>query len=194
MKKHLAWILALVTVLAVLAACTTGSGDDSTVEDTTVTDPATNEPTDAPTEEPTEPPTDPAETTPEDTTVAPDDIVVTDPPETEEPADPYLEIDGFALDHERVAKQFSGANAMKAERVEMDGLQVAKIYSTAASQDPFIFFNAGNYCTAKKISKFKADDYRYVILRVKAENCSSAKFELFYCAGSVTGATGECVL
>ena len=194
MKKHLAWILALVTVLAVLAACTTGSGDDSTVEDTTVTDPATNEPTDAPTEEPTEPPTDPAETTPEDTTVAPDDIVVTDPPETEEPTDPYLEIDGFAMDHERVAKQFSGANAMKAERVEMDGLQVAKIYSTAASQDPFIFFNAGNYCTAKKISKFKADDYRYVILRVKAENCSSAKFELFYCAGSVTGATGECVL
>ena len=192
MKKHLAWILALVTVLAVLAACTTGSGNDTTVGDTTVTDPATDEPTAAPTEAPTEPPTE--EPTEEDTTVAPADIVATDPPETEEPTDPYLEIDGFAMDHERVDRQFSGANAMKAERVEMDGLQVVKIYSTAASQDPFIFFNAGNYCTAKKISKFKADDYRYVILRVKAENCSSAKFELFYCAGSVTGATGECVL
>ena len=46
MKKHLAWILALITVLAVLAACTTGSGDDTTVGDTTVTDPATAEPTD----------------------------------------------------------------------------------------------------------------------------------------------------
>ena len=195
MKKHLAWILALVTVLAVLAACTTGGGNDTTVGDTTVTDPATNEPTneptDAPTEEPTEPPTE--EPTEEDTTVAPDDIVATDPPETE-PSDPYLEIDGFAMDHERVDRQFSGANAMKAERTEMDGLQVVKIYSTAASQDPFIFFNVGNYCTAKKIAKFKADDYRYVILRVKAENCSAAKFELFYCAGAVSGATGECVL
>ena len=195
MKKHLAWILALVTVLAVLAACTTGGGNDTTVGDTTVTDPATNEPTDAPTEEPTEPPTEEPTDTPteEVTTVNPDDIVVTDPPETE-PTDPYLEIDGFALDHERVDRQFSGANAMKAERTEMDGLQVVKIYSTAASQDPFIFFNVGNYCTAKKIAKFKADDYRYVILRVKAENCSAAKFELFYCAGAVSGATGECVL
>ena len=196
MKKHLAWILALVTVLAVLAACTTGGGNDTTVGDTTVTDPATNEPTDAPTEEPTEPPTEEPTDTPteEVTTVDPDNVVDTDPPETEEPTDPYLEIDGFALDHERVDRQFSGANAMKAERTEMDGLQVVKIYSTAASQDPFIFFNVGNYCTAKKIARFKADDYRYVILRVKAENCSAAKFELFYCAGAVSGATGECVL
>lgn len=195
MKKHLAWILALVTVLAVLAACTAGGGTDTTVGDTTVadpaTDPATDPDTEAPTEEPTEPPTE--ESTEDTTTVNPDDIVVTDPPETE-PTDPYLEIDGFALDHERVDRQFSGANAMKAERTEMDGLQVVKIYSTAASQDPFIFFNVGNYCTAKKIAKFKADDYRYVILRVKAENCSAAKFELFYCAGAVSGATGECVL
>ena len=60
MKKHLAWILALVTVLAVLAACTTGSGDDTTVGDTTVTDPATNEPTNEPTDAPTEEPTEPA--------------------------------------------------------------------------------------------------------------------------------------
>ena len=196
MKKHLAWILALITVLAVLAACTTGSGNDTTDGDTTVTDPATAEPTDAPTEEPTETPTEePTETPTEgETTVNPDDIVDTDPPETEAPTDPYLEIDGFALDHERVAKQFSGASAMKAERVEKDGLQVVKIYSTAASQDPFIFFNSQNYCTAKKLGKFTADDYQYVILRVKAENCSSAKFELFYCAGAVTGATGECVL
>ena len=129
MKKHLAWILALITVLAVLVACTTGSGDDTTVGDTTVTDPATAEPTDAPTEEPTETPTEePTETPTEgETTVNPDDIVATDPPETEAPTDPYLEIDGFALDHERVTKQFSGANAMKAERVEKDGLQVVKI-------------------------------------------------------------------
>ncbi len=191
MKKHLAWILALVTVLAVLAACTTGSGNDTTVGDTTVTDPATNEPTDAPTEEPTEPPTE--EPTEDTTTVNPDDIVVTDPPETE-PSDPLLVIDGFAMDHERIERQFSGASSMKAERVEMDGRYVIKLSSTAASSDPFIAFNVKNYCTAKQIDKIKADDCQYIILRVKAENCSSAKFELFYGAGAVTGATGECFL
>ena len=191
MKKHLAWILALVTVLAVLAACTTGSGNDTTVGDTTVTDPATNEPTDAPTEEPTEPPTE--EPTEDTTTVNPDDIVVTDPPETE-PSDPLLVIDGFAMDHERIERQFSGASSMKAERVEMDGRYVIKLSSTAASSDPFIAFNVKNYCTAKQIDKIKADDCQYIILRVKTENCSSAKFELFYGAGAVSGATGECVL
>ena len=159
MKKHLAWILALVTVLAVLAACTAGGGTDTTVGDTTVadpaTDPATDPDTEAPTEEPTEPPTE--EPTEDTTTVNPDDIVVTDPPETE-PSDPLLVIDGFALDHERVDRQFSGANAMKAERVEMDGTYVLKLSSTGASTDPFIGFNVRNYCTAKKIAKFKADE------------------------------------
>lgn len=193
MKKHLAWLLALLSVIAILVACTAGGDTDTTLGDTTVADPATDPETAPATDPGTETPTEPADTTPEETTVGPEDIVETDPPETET-ADPYLEIDGFAMDHERIVKQFSGANSMKAERVEMDGLQVVKLSSTAATQDPFIFFSAGNYCTAKKIAKLKADDYRYVILRVKAENCSSAKFELFYCAGSVTGATAECVL
>ena len=190
MKKHLAWILALITVISILAACTTGGGTtDTTVGDTTVTDAPTAEPTDAPTEPDETPTDDPTE----ETTVNPDDIVVTDPAETE-PEEPTLLIDGFAMDHERVDRQFSGANAMKAERVEMDGSYVVKLTSTGASSDPQIFFNVRNYCTAKKIDKFNAEDYQYVILRVKVENCSSAKFEMFYCAGSVTGATGECVL
>lgn len=195
MKKHLVLLLTLLSVIAILVACTTGGNNTDTTGDTaTVTDPVTGEPTNAPTEEGSDPAvTDPAD---EDTTVNPDEIVDPDTTEeaTEETTEPALQVDGFALDHERVDRQFSGANAMKAERVEMDGTYVLKLSSTGASTDPFIGFNVRNYCTAKKISKLEADDYDYVILRVKAENCSSAKFELFYGAGAVTGATGECVL
>lgn len=186
MKKHLAWILALITVISVLAACTTGGGTtDTTVGDTTVTD--------APTDAPTEPDETPTDAPNEETTLNPEDVVATDPAETE-PEEPALLIDGFAMDHERVDRQFAEHNAVKAERVEMDGSYVVKLTSTGASSDPFVSFNVRNYCSAKKIDKFNAEDYLYVILRVKVENCSSAKFELFYGAGAVTGATGECFL
>ena len=195
MKKHLAWILALVCVIALLVACEAGKEpSDTTVGDTAANDTTV---TDAPTEDPTDTPTEPDETTTdnpgEETTLNPDDVVATDPEETE-PEDPLMIIGGFAMDHERIERQFSGASSMKAERVEMDGRYVIKLSSTAASSDPFIAFNVKNYCTAKQIDKIKADDCQYIILRVKTENCSSAKFELFYGAGAVSGATGECVL
>ena len=188
MKKHLIWLLTLLSVIALLVACTTGMDDtDTTAETPTVTDPATGAPTD-PAETPTEEPT----ATPETPTEAPTDDVTEQP--TEEATEPELVINGFAMDHERVEKQFSGANTMKAERVELDGSYVIKLSSTGASNDPFIAFNVKGYCTAKKIDKIKAEECQYIILRVKAENCSSAKFELFYGAGTVSGATGDCVL
>ena len=179
MKKHLAWLLALISVIALLVACTAGAGDtDTTAENTTASEATTAEET---TDTVGETTAETDETTAEETTTAPET-------EVELPAD------GFALDHERVERQFSGGNAMTATRVEMDGSYVVKLSSTAASGDPFITFNVKNYCTALKIDKFKAADYQYVILRVKTENCSSAKFELFYCAGSVTSPTGTCML
>ena len=33
MRKHLAWILALITVIAILAACTAGGDTDTTLGD-----------------------------------------------------------------------------------------------------------------------------------------------------------------
>ncbi len=196
MKKHLVLLLTLLSVIAILVACTTGGNNtDTTGDTTTVTDPVTGEPTDAPTEEGSDSAvTDPTD---EDTTVNPDEIVDPDTTEeaTEETTEPALQVDGFAMNHERVDRQFSNANGVTATRVELEGEgHVILLSSTGASGDPQVFFNAKNYCTALKIDKLKADDYQYVILRVKTENCSSAKFELFYCAGSVTGATGECVL
>lgn len=197
MKKHLVWLLALLSMIAILVACTAGPEETTTPEDssdvvTPWTDPVTEPVTDPSSETHTD--TQPV-TEPEDETLPESETEIETLPETETETEEVLEIDGFRMDHERIERQFNSANAMKATRVELEGEgAVVKLCSTGATQDPFIFFNAGNYCTVKKLGKLKADNYRYVILRVKVENCSSAKFELFYCAGSVTGATGECVL
>ena len=187
MKKLLPWFLILISTITLLVACTVGGGEGDTTESAFgVTDTVTEEPT-VVLEETTQ-----AQegTTEEETTEEEPDEEGT----TEEIMEAELIADGFAMDHERVERQFSGANSVSAERVEMDGSYVVKLTSTSASQDPFIFFNVKNYCTAKKIDKIRSGDYRYVILRVKVENCSSAKFDLFYCAGSVTSATGDCML
>ena len=188
MKKHLALLLTVLSLIAILVACTAVIDDtaETTVGETAaMTDPATDSETAAGATDPSE----------ETTAAGPENIVNPDTTAAEtETSEPELLIDGFAMDHERVERQLTGATGLSATRVELDGEYVVKLSSTGASQDPSVFFNVRNYCTAKKIDKLKADDYQYVILRVKTENCSSAKFELFYCAGSVSGATGECVL
>ncbi len=188
MKKHLALLLTILSLIAILVACTTvGNGNETTAGSTSaVTDPAT----DTTSSETTAGATAPSEET---TAVGPENIV--DPEttvaetETSEP-DPV----GVRLNDERVLKQFQNSNGVKVthEEVEGEGF-VAKITSTGASTDPQVFFTYNNYRKIIKADKVLAEDYRYVILRIKAENCSSAKFELFYCAGSVTGATGDCV-
>lgn len=205
MKKRFARLLTVMaltlTVIAVPVACTAGGDgtDTAPVNDTeesrAVTAPATEEST---IEEPTAQVTDPAESDPtEVTTVQPGEIVnpETTAEETRPETNPLADIDGFDFDFEQVANHFSGEHLMSSERVELeDEGYVVKLSSTAAGNDPFIFFNFRTYRTAKKLPKYQAEDYAYVILRVKAEGCSTAKFELFYCAGSVTQPTGACVL
>lgn len=197
MKKHICLILSILTLLALLVACTAGGGETETTGSVATTAaPAPG--TDAP-EETAPPATDPATEAPDgETTAAPtpgDIAATTAAPETEEPETEKPDPDGVRFYHEKMDRAFSGANAAKFERVELEDVgAVAKLSTTTATNDPFVFFNFKTYASMTKAGNFNADDYDYVILRVKAENCSSAKFELFYCAGAVMGATGECVL
>lgn len=185
MKKYAPLLIALLAVLTILVACTTGGNEATTPTDTTVNDPATGDVTDPVTGDATDPST--------GDTTDPGTDATTDVP-TQEIVQPEQPMDGFAMDHERIERQLSDASGLKATRVELDGNYVLKLSSTGATSDPQVYFNVKNYCTAKKIDKLQADDYDYVIFRVKAENCSSAKFELFYCAGSVTGPAPDCVM
>ena len=186
MKKYVALILTLLSFIAILVACTTVEhGNETTAAQTeAVTSPGTDEPTSADT------------TASVGETTAPDPGPIVNPDttaaetETAEP-DPA----GVRLNDEKVLKHFSGANAVAVSREEVEGEgYVVKITSTGASGDPFVSFNYNNYRKIVKADRLLAEDYQYIILRVKTENCSSAKFELFYCVGSVTGATGDCVL
>ena len=184
MKKLLALMLTVLSVIAILVACTTANpGSETTAAQTeTDTEPATEGDTTVSTAVDSTAPVD--ETTAED----PDTTAAETAPAEPDPV-------GVRLNHERIERQFSGANAVAVSREEVEGEgYVVKITSTGASGDPQVGFSFNNYRKVLKADRIMAEDYRYVILRVKTENCSSAKFELFYCVGSVTGATGDCVL
>jgi hypothetical protein len=40
-----------------------------------------------------------------------------------------------------------------------------------------------------KLTPVNADEYKYLVFTIRAENCTSETFELFYCAGKIQGAT-----
>lgn len=66
---------------------------------------------------------------------------------------------------------------------------VLKLTTHANASDPFISFNYSGWVTGHQLTAISADEYKYIVLTVKVEKCASETFELFYAAGSVTGAT-----
>ncbi len=194
MKKHLALWLTLLAIIAVLVACTTGGGETDTTGAGTDADPTE---TTAPVG------TDGGEGTPgvDATTSDPDDTADPDvttgatsdgttPEETTAPPKP----DGVKLDSDKLTRFLLSANALDYSSVEVEGEgMVLKLTSKEQSNDPHVNFNFKNYAKSTQKKSYKAEDYPYVILRVKTENCSSARFELFYFAGEIQGADGRYV-
>ena len=66
---------------------------------------------------------------------------------------------------------------------------VLELTSNAGASDPFVVFNYENYMKLVGLDPISADDYKYIVLTVKAKNCTCETFELFYYAGNVTGPT-----
>lgn len=176
-------VLATLTAL-LLVACTQDLPEDATPA---VTDPITGEPTEAPdTDGDTEAPTD--EVTTEETTT---EEVTTDDPSTREnkPTDP-AHVTFFNSVRPKLTSIFSGANQCKFEIV-MDETygSVLKLTTTAGASDPFVSFNYNTYMKGVKLESVNADEYKYIVMTIRPENCSSETFELFYGAGSITGVT-----
>ena len=176
-------VLATLTAL-LLVACTQDLTEDTTPA---LTDPITGEPTEAPdTDGDTEAPTD--EVTTEETTT---EEVTTDDPSTREnkPTDP-AHVTFFNSVRPKLTSIFSGANQCKFEIV-MDETygSVLKLTTTAGASDPFVSFNYNTYMKGVKLESVNADEYKYMVMTVRPENCSSETFELFYAAGSITGVT-----
>ena len=186
--RWLPLILALATLMALLlVACTEGGTEDTTPADTTATDPVTGEPTaetdtDGDTEAPTE------EATTEEVTT---EEVTTEDPATRvnEPTDP-AHATFFDGKRPKLNAVLSSPNQCKAE-IFMDPTygSVAKLTTTKNASDPFIVFNYASYMKALKLDPVSADEYKYIVMTIRAENCSSETFELFYYSGAVQGAT-----
>ena len=186
--RWLPLILALATLLALLlVACNEGGGEDTSPEATVATDPATGEPTADPNEGgDTEAPTD--EATADETTA---EEVTTDDPATRvnEPTD-GAHVTFFEPARPKLSSIFSSPNQCKAT-IEMDPTygSVLKLTTTKGASDPFVTFNYAAYMKALKLDAVSADEYKYVVMTIRAESCSSETFELFYYAGAVQGAT-----
>ena len=174
----LASILACVMLACVLVACTPEeqpAQPDQSTEGTT--EGATETETEAETEGETE--------------------GETEAPSEEETTEPVIpEINAVVADFNKVsaedlAKYFSGANQVKVTvETDADGEQYAALTTTAASTDPFVDFSFKKFYKAAGMDAVSADDYKYVVLKVRSVGCSSGTFELFFYSGKVSGATG----
>ena len=176
-------LLALATIFALLlVACT---------EATPSTD------TDAPTEtagEAVESTQSPEETTAGDTDS--DTATETDEETTENPADRINQpTDGahvtfFDPARPKLSSVITGTNQATYE-IFMDPTygSVLKLTTRDGASDPFVNFNYATYMKGLKVDPVSADDYKYIVMTIRAENCSCETFELFYYAGSVQGAT-----
>ena len=182
-------ILALATLLTLLlVACTEVLPDETQPADTTLTtDPVTGEPVTSPDTEGT------ADT--EETTEAPTEIlteeVTTEDPATRinEPTDP-AHVTFFDSKRPKLNTVLNGANQCRYS-IEMDETygSVLKLTTAKGASDPFVTFNYNTYMRGMKLDAVNADEYKYIVMTIRAENCTSETFELFYYAGSIQGAT-----
>lgn len=67
---------------------------------------------------------------------------------------------------------------------------VLKLTTTEGANDPFIMLDYKSYLKKFLMSPASADEYKYVVIKIKAENVTSDGFELFYAAGKISGPIG----
>ncbi len=183
--RKLRWLpiaLALATLMTLLlVACTTDVPEETTPSDTVVT---TDAPTDAPTVPDTDAGTDPV-------TDTPTEEATTEDPATRinEPTDP-AHVTFFDSKRPKLTTILHSTNQCKFE-ICMDETygSVLKLTTTAGASDPFVSFSYNTYMKGMKLTPVNADEYKYIVMTIRPENCTSETFELFYCAGSVTGPT-----
>ena len=198
-NRWLPLILVVATVLTLLlVACTQGGNEETAPSDTAgVTSPSAGESTHEPgtvgssSEEATDAPTE--ETTPA-VTEAPTEEVTTEDPAARinEPTDP-THVTFYDSKRPRLNAIFSGANQCRVS-IEMDPTygSVVKLTTGRGASDPFVTFNYANYMKPHQLDPVSADEYKYIVMTIRAENCNSETFELFYCAGAIQGATPGC--
>ncbi len=177
--KWLLFVLAALMVGAVLfAACTTdptGDPSDTTesVGEQTTDDPG--ETTDQTTDQTTEEPTTEEQTTANEWNDPMDNTRVT-----------FTGQESFNW-----KKMLTNANQCDYEIVKDETCSyVLKLTTKDGANDPFIMLDYKNYMKKFGMSQANADEYKYLVLKIKVENVTSDGFELFYAAGKMSGPVG----
>ncbi len=91
--------------------------------------------------------------------------------------------------HPDIRTYFSGKHDVDVQSVEdPEHGRAARLYTTKATNDPYITFNYKKYVTALGLPVLSADDYKLVVLKIKQTGCTDNAFELFYYTGNITWA------
>lgn len=187
MKKSLPLILLACTLICVMLACVLVAcvPDVKDPQDSTGAD------TQAPTEDTTEGETEEAtQEQPEDTTPGETEEVTTEPavPETD-----AVIADFNLVDAEKLSQFLSGPNQIDVTvQVDEDGEQyIALSTKIAGATDPYVDFSFKKFYKTANMKAVDADEYKYVVLKVRNVNCSMGTFELFFYSGKTGGATGS---
>ncbi len=183
MKKSLPLILLASMLACVMLSCVLVACQPSTdpQDETTVGESTTEEVTEGETEGETE-------GTTEDTSEHPSEEETTVP---EIPVINSVIADFNAVEADDLKSFFSGANQVKVTvEQDADGEQYAVLStSVAGATDPCVSFNFKKFYKAAGMDAVKAEDYKYVVLKVRNVNCSTGTFELFFYSGKTSGAT-----
>ncbi|MBQ1233815.1 MAG: DUF4091 domain-containing protein [Clostridia bacterium] len=100
-----------------------------------------------------------------------------------------------AVEADDLKSFLTGANQVNVSvETDEDGEQYAVLStSVAGANDPCVNFNFKKFYKAAGMSAVKADDYKYVVLKVRNVNCSGGTFELFFYSGKTSAANGAMV-
>ena len=177
MKKILLSLVLILALITVMVAC----NKDGKTEDTT----ANNEGSVTTSIDVTTEPDGSSDVTTEDTTEI--ETVET----TTEDATAIVEV---SLSNKTVEKHINGSNQTNAEMVrDTDGTVCLSLTTNSANaNDPYAGLNLGAFLAATKKQPVDADVYKYVIIKMKAKNCSNSTFEMYYAAGEVLVPTPGC--
>ncbi len=200
MKKSMPLLLLLLALLLVFFACTSGLQSEETTaesEDTTDSGKTTSDADLSGQDGETTIGDDSASTLPEETTDGEEKTTEKSEETTVEPDD----TNAFArivFNPKIKANQYLSDPTQCTYSIETDaesGEGILKLETVSSTtNDPFVYLNYTKYCKKAECAAISVDAYPYVVIKLKAENCKGSLFQLYYCAGSVTGVQGDCVV
>ena len=176
----MACMLACIMLACSFAACKDPSAPPAEQTTDGATEGTTEEVTEGATEDNTEGTTD-ADTSTEE--------VTTEPPVTEINS---IVADFNAVSAEDLKGYLTGANQIKVSvETDEDGEQYAALSTSVDNAtDPSVNFSFKKFCKGAGMESVRAEEYPYVVLKVRNVGCSTGTFELFFYSGKVSTAVG----